>query len=348
MRFGDGRARDPRRGAGRPRGDVAPPRAAPASASQLHRGTLDARHPRRPRRGDRPAARHGRRVTWPARPHRRPDRRAGGPLRGRRHRRLAAAQLACVAAAALGAALGLYRGHPVAAPGAGRGRGGRARADRRPGAGARHLVCANAFAAGRWTVATVSVATAVALLAASLGAAVWADNADGWLVPAILLVGTAWIAGRAIRERDLVAARLAERAESSSASARRSPRSRSATSARGSPPSCTTSSRTRSASWSCRPAPASGIAAVDPELTGETFAAIAGAARQAEQDMTQLVALLADDDAIGPRARPHARRGAGRARGRERPRRHPAPGGLARGAARAGGPRRPTASCARA
>ena len=40
-----------------------------------------------------------------------------------------------------------------------------------------------------------------------------ADNTDGWLVPAILLVGTAWIAGRAIRERDLVAVRLAERAE---------------------------------------------------------------------------------------------------------------------------------------
>jgi signal transduction histidine kinase len=41
------------------------------------------------------------------------------------------------------------------------------------------------------------------------------------------------------------------------------------------------------------------IAAVDPELTGETFEAIAGAARQAERDMHQLVALLADDDAIG-------------------------------------------------
>ena len=40
------------------------------------------------------------------------------------------------------------------------------------------------------------------------------------------------------------------------------------------------------------------IAAVDPELTGETFQAIAGAARQAERDMTQLVALLAADDAI--------------------------------------------------
>jgi signal transduction histidine kinase len=41
------------------------------------------------------------------------------------------------------------------------------------------------------------------------------------------------------------------------------------------------------------------VAAVDPELTGEMFEAIAGAARQAEQDMTQLVALLSDEDAIG-------------------------------------------------
>ena len=41
---------------------------------------------------------------------------------------------------------------------------------------------------------------------------------------------------------------------------------------------------------------------MDPELTGETFQAIAGAARQAERDMTQLVALLAADDAIAQRA----------------------------------------------
>ena len=37
-----------------------------------------------------------------------------------------------------------------------------------------------------------------------------------------------------------------------------------------------------------------------PESTAETFEAIAGAARQAEQDMGRLVALLGDEDAIGP------------------------------------------------
>jgi signal transduction histidine kinase len=42
------------------------------------------------------------------------------------------------------------------------------------------------------------------------------------------------------------------------------------------------------------------LAARDPELTAETFAAISGAARQAEEDMGRLVALLGDERAIGP------------------------------------------------
>jgi signal transduction histidine kinase len=42
------------------------------------------------------------------------------------------------------------------------------------------------------------------------------------------------------------------------------------------------------------------VAARDPELTAETFEAIAGAARQAEEDMGRLVALLGDEKAIGP------------------------------------------------
>ncbi len=42
------------------------------------------------------------------------------------------------------------------------------------------------------------------------------------------------------------------------------------------------------------------LAARDPEATVETFEAIADAARMAEEDMGRLVALLGDDDAIGP------------------------------------------------
>src|SRR5215218_8475760 len=38
----------------------------------------------------------------------------------------------------------------------------------------------------------------------------------------------------------------------------------------------------------------------DPEGTAEAFCAIAGAAREAEEDMGRLVALLAERDAVGP------------------------------------------------
>lgn len=42
------------------------------------------------------------------------------------------------------------------------------------------------------------------------------------------------------------------------------------------------------------------LVAVDAEGTAEAFGAIAGAARQAEEDMGRLVALLADEQPIGP------------------------------------------------
>jgi signal transduction histidine kinase len=206
--------------------------------------------------------------------------------------------LACVAAAALGAALGLYRSHPLAAAALSVAAAAALvpTGDLAPAPAV--LVFANAFAAGRWTVPWASAATAIALVGASLGAAVVADTADGWVVPAILLVGTAWIAGRAIHERDLVAARLAERAEELD-------REREAFAALS-----VRYERARIASelhdivahaisvMVVQAGAGQRIAAVDPELTGETFQAIAGAARQAEQDMTQLVALLAADDAI--------------------------------------------------
>jgi signal transduction histidine kinase len=114
-----------------------------------------------------------------------------------------------------------------------------------------------------------------------------------------MVVGTAWLAGRAIRERDLVARRLAERAEE----LEREREAFATLSVRY--------ERARIASelhdivahaisvMVVQAGAGQRIAAVDPELTGEMFDAIAGAARQAEQDMTQLVALLSDEDAIG-------------------------------------------------
>jgi signal transduction histidine kinase len=207
--------------------------------------------------------------------------------------------VAWVATAALGAALGLYRDHgTAAAPLA-----VLAAASLVPSgdmtAASSILVCANAFAAGRWAGAWISAVTAVALLTASLAAAILAHNADNSVVPVALLVGTAWIAGRAIRERDLIASRLAQRAEE----LEREREEFAALSVRF--------ERARIASelhdivahaisvMVVQAGAGQRIAAIDPELTGETFGAIAGAARQAERDMTQLVALLADDEAIG-------------------------------------------------
>jgi signal transduction histidine kinase len=205
---------------------------------------------------------------------------------------------AWAAAAALGIALGLYREHPTGAAGvavvAAAGLVPSGDMTLAPSV----LVCANAFAAGRWVGRWTSAATAVALLAAMFASAILARHGDSWVVPSILLVGTAWIAGRAIRERDLVAARLAERA-------RELEREREAFASLS-----VRYERARIASelhdivahaisvMVVQAGAAQRIAAVDPELTGETFEAIAGAARQAEQDMTRLVTLLAADDAV--------------------------------------------------
>jgi signal transduction histidine kinase len=205
---------------------------------------------------------------------------------------------AWVAAAALGAALGLYRDRPALATSVAVAAAAVLVPSGHMTAAPSILVCANAFAVGRWVGRWVSVAGAVALLAAMFVSAVLAHDADNWVVPSILLVGTAWVAGGAIRERDLVATRLAERAEE----LEREREAFATLSVRY--------ERARIASelhdivahaisvMVVQAGAGQRIAAVDPELTDETFQAIAGAARQAEQDMTQLVSLLAADDAI--------------------------------------------------
>jgi signal transduction histidine kinase len=205
---------------------------------------------------------------------------------------------AWVAGAALGAALGLYRAHPPVAAALAVAAAAALVPSGDMAAAPAILVCANAFAVGRWFGWWASAATAAGLLAALFGAAILARDPGSWLVPSILVVGTAWLAGRAIRERDLVALRLADRA----AELEREREEFAALSVRY--------ERARIASelhdivahaisvMVVQAGAGQRIAAVDPELTGETFQAIAGAARQAEQDMTQLVALLAADDAI--------------------------------------------------
>lgn len=113
------------------------------------------------------------------------------------------------------------------------------------------------------------------------------------------MLAAAWGAGRALREREEVATRLAERAreleEEREAHARLSVRYE----------------RARIASelhdfvahaisvMVVQASAGQRLAAHDPEQTAEVFEAIAGAAHQAEQDMGRLVTLLGDETAIG-------------------------------------------------
>jgi signal transduction histidine kinase len=117
-------------------------------------------------------------------------------------------------------------------------------------------------------------------------------------VPALLIPSAGWGAGRALRERELVAAELAERVrelederEAHAALSVRYERARIASELHDIVAHAI-SVMVVQASAGQR------LAAVDPSLTAETFDAIGEAARQAEQDMTQLVALLAADEAI--------------------------------------------------
>ena len=199
---------------------------------------------------------------------------------------------------ALGAALGLYRTRPTlawilaaaaAAPATAAPSGS-------PTLALTILICANAFATGRWAGRWSSPLGAATLVAVPLASS-WVEQDEG--VPVLLIVGTAWAAGRAIRERDLVAARLAERAaeldcerETYAALSVRYERARIASELHDIVAHAISVMVVQAGAGQR-------LAAVDPSLTAETFAVISEAARQAEQDMAQLVVLLADDDAIG-------------------------------------------------
>jgi len=124
-----------------------------------------------------------------------------------------------------------------------------------------------------------------------------ADNSGA--VPALLLLVAGWGAGRALRERELIAAQLAERAreleqerEAHAALSVRYERARIASELHD--------IVAHAISVMVIQASAGQRLADDPEATAETFEAIAGAARQAEGDMGRLVALLGDERAIGP------------------------------------------------
>jgi signal transduction histidine kinase len=158
------------------------------------------------------------------------------------------------------------------------------------------LVSLHAYCAAREEDRWGGIAALVALVGAlELGLILDNDSA----VPGILLPGAAWAAGRALRERENVAAQLAERVreleqerEAHAALSVRYERARIAAELHD--------IVAHAISVMVVQAGAGQRLAHDPDQTAEVFGAIAGAARQAEQDMGRLVALLGDEAAIGP------------------------------------------------
>jgi signal transduction histidine kinase len=160
------------------------------------------------------------------------------------------------------------------------------------------LVPAHAFCAARWDSRWAGITALVVFVTAGEIGSVIVD--PGSPVPALMLPTAAWLAGRALREREEVARKLADRAreldeerEAHAALSVRYERARIASELHDIVAHAI-SVMVVQASAGQR------IAAHDPEATAEMFEAIADAAHQAEQDMARLVALLGDERPLGP------------------------------------------------
>jgi signal transduction histidine kinase len=158
------------------------------------------------------------------------------------------------------------------------------------------LAGAHAVFAGRFADRWSSYAALAALGGSAFAGALLASDSP---VPYLLFVGSCWGAGRALSERERVAAQLSARAreleeerDAYAALSVRYERARIASELHD--------IVAHAISVMVVQASAGQRLAHDPEATAETFEAIAGAARQAEQDMGRLVALLGDEGAIGP------------------------------------------------
>jgi signal transduction histidine kinase len=159
------------------------------------------------------------------------------------------------------------------------------------------LVAAHAFLAGRWDGGRApGLAIAVFLVAIEVLAA----TATSALVPALFVVLTAWLAGRALREREDIVAELAERArelederEAYASLSVRYERARIASELHDIVAHALSVMVVQATAGQR-------LAGRDPEATAEVLDAIAGAAREAEADMGRLVTLLGDEEAIGP------------------------------------------------
>jgi len=158
------------------------------------------------------------------------------------------------------------------------------------------MMAVTAFAAGRWAERASAIVGVVVLTSLSLICAAVIDDS---LVPYFLVPGLTWIVGRALYERERVARRLTERAreleEEQDAYAELSvnyERARIAAELHDIVAHAITVMVVQASAGQR-------LAATNPELTAEAFGAIAGAAHQAEDDMSRLIALLADDHATG-------------------------------------------------
>jgi signal transduction histidine kinase len=159
------------------------------------------------------------------------------------------------------------------------------------------LVPVHAFAAARRDGGWGGFPSLIAFAGVWVAGAALTQDA---VVPAVLIPGTSWLAGRALRERERVAAQLAERAlelegerEAYARLAVRFERARIASELHDIVAHAISVMVVQAGAGQR-------LASHDPQATAETFEAIAGAAREAEQDMGRLVALLGDDQAIGP------------------------------------------------
>ncbi|HEV2774864.1 MAG TPA: histidine kinase [Solirubrobacteraceae bacterium] len=158
------------------------------------------------------------------------------------------------------------------------------------------LVCAHAFYAARYGGTWIGLVFTAGLIGAlELGIALAHQS---WFVPAFFIPAAGWAAGWALGERERVVAQLAQRAreldeerEAHTRLAVRYDRARIASELHDIVAHALSVMVVQALAGQR-------LAARDPDLTLETFATIAGAARQAESDLGLLVALLNDESAV--------------------------------------------------
>lgn len=159
------------------------------------------------------------------------------------------------------------------------------------------LLPIHALSAGLWEDGLGGIAALIGIIAAWEFVDSVSPGDD--FVPGVLIPATAWAAGRALRERERVARLLSARARELD-SEREAYATLSVRYERARIASELHDIVAHAISVMVVQASAGQRLAHDPQATAETFEAIAWAARQAEQDMGRLVALLGDESAIGP------------------------------------------------